>query len=326
MLTQTIMDLNNLMNSNANLLDQPLNFKKEPCIQQNQFVIPPEFDENIYKNIHIDLMNMDNQTLQQHYLKYGKSEGRRANNLLGRTNFIELIPLNRKVLEIGPFCNPLTKSHQNVKYFDILSRDDLIKKAKQMDLNPDNIPSHIDFFSTSTDLSVISEQFEFIISSHVIEHQLDLLQHFKEIYRLLSPGGYYFILIPDKRYCFDHFIPESNFATIFEAHYAKKIAHPLSSIIEHRALTTHNDAMLHWQGSHGNQFENLSRRIQSAIEEYELSAGNYIDVHRWYFTPDSFRQLLLAFKQIEIEFLSLEEIYPTRYGANEFWVILKKHS
>lgn len=286
--------------------------------------IPPEFDEKIYKDLHPDLKKHDHEALYQHYLNYGKREGRCANGLKTRMDFVLLIPLMSKLLEIGPFCHPLTQQHRNVKYFDIMATSALIKRAREIGLSEKDIPSSIDFISSTADLSIISEKFEFILSSHVIEHQLDFLGHLKNVYSLLLPGGYYFILIPDKRYCFDHYIPESNLAAVMEAHYYKRKAHPLSSLLEHRALTTHNIAADHWRGIHGRPFENLKTRLQLAIKEYQSSSGNYIDLHRWYFTPDSFTHIILGLRQLEPEFFNIVALYPTRYGANEFWVILEK--
>ena len=43
------------------------------------------------------------------------------------------------------------------------------------------------------------------VSSHCIEHQIELVRHLKAVSRLLSPLGVYLMLVPDYCFCFDHF-------------------------------------------------------------------------------------------------------------------------
>jgi hypothetical protein len=159
---------------------------------------------------------------------------------------------------------------------------------------------------------------------HCLEHQPDLVGHLEEVGQLLLPGGAYFLLVPDKRYCFDYFIPLSNLAEVLVAHRQQRRMHTLRSVIECRALTTHNDSLRHWQGDHGIIYEGLEGRLQAALEEFDNADGKYIDVHAWYFTPDSASAILSALQSIGLSELAVHRVYPTRYGANEFWIILRK--
>jgi hypothetical protein len=160
------------------------------------------------------------------------------------------------------------------------------------------------------------------VSSHAIEHQPDLVRHLVNVSNLLSPGGRYFLAVPDRRYTFDHYLKDSNVAEVIEAHLQGRERHTLQSVIEHRALTTHNDPVTHWSGAHGEEEIN-STRVQSAITEFEKTDG-YIDVHAWIFTPSSFRLIISALFSLGLIQLSIERLYPTLRNSNEFYAILKK--
>lgn len=238
-----------------------------------------------------------------------------------REEFISKIGGDETVLEIGPFFRPLSKG-DNVRYFDILSKDELIDRAIQIkqEGQVDNIP-HIDFVSKIGDLSVVDGKFDAIISCHVIEHQLNLINHLILVSNLLNEGGKYYLVIPDKRYCFDHFNNESTIADIINGAYVEKEKHSIKSVIEHRALTTHNDARRHWNGDHGDITNNVGR-VRNAIAEFKT--GDYIDVHAWYLTPNSFEIIINTLKELNLIDLTMGELYPTMNGTFEFYVTLNK--
>jgi SAM-dependent methyltransferase len=284
--------------------------------------LPPEFDPGVYRSIHPDLQAMSATELADHYRAYGRNEGRRANRLRDRNEFVTTIPATAEALEIGPFTNPLLRGPK-VRYVDVLSREGLIARAQKIGLDPTNVPE-IHYVAAGADLSVVDRCFDVVVSSHCLEHQPDLVGHLQDVAGLLNPGGGYFLLVPDKRYCFDHFIPLSNAAEVVAAHHEKRQRHTLRSVIEHRALTTHNDCPRHWQGDHGVMLDGFAPRLKTALGEYSDAGGAYIDVHGWYFTPDSAAEMLSALADAGMCPLTMLRLYPTRYGGGEFWMVLQK--
>lgn len=240
-----------------------------------------------------------------------------------RLDFINSIPSNYSILEIGPFFKPVCRG-EKVKYFDILNQEELKKRAVGIGTQEliDNTP-FINFVSPTGNLRIIEETFDAVISSHAIEHQLDLIDHLKSVENLLNEGGAYYLLVPDKRYCFDHYIAQSTIADVIQAHYEKRNAHSLKSVIEHRALTTHDSPFRHWRNDHGS-IQNLEERILKAIKEFEEAKGKNIDVHAWYFTPNSFVEIIEVLNNLKYINLSVQEIIPTKYGSVEFFAVLKK--
>ena len=286
--------------------------------------LPTEFDTTVYRSLYSDLAPLTGEQLQEHYTAFGRTEGRMANRVHNRNEFAALIPESATVLEVGPFNRPMLRG-PNVFYFDVLSENGLVARAKSIGLDPSGVP-HIHYVSAVGDLSIIDRQFDAVISSHCLEHQPDMIRHLKEISRLLHSNGAYLLLLPDKRYCFDHFIPLSNIAEIIAAHHERRTIHTLRSVIEHRALTTHNDSARHWREDHGIYLQDFRQRLERGLQEFADAKGAYIDVHAWYLTPDSAAEILSTLHRIGVSPFGVARIYPTRNCSIEFWMILRKLS
>jgi predicted SAM-dependent methyltransferase len=211
-----------------------------------------------------------------------------------------------------------------VKYLDVLPTEGLRERAVVHGVDPAKIP-HIDFVSANGDFAAVTETFDVLLSSHVIEHQPDLVRHLNGAANVLRPGGRYYLAVPDKRYCFDHFIGESSIADIVAAHVQRRSVHSAESVIEHQAMTTHNDCLRHWAGDHGEPaYKAHPARIRQASEMFQRSAGGYIDVHAWQFIPQSFREAIQALYELALIPLRVLRVYPTVRDSNEFYAVLEK--
>jgi SAM-dependent methyltransferase len=214
---------------------------------------------------------------------------------------------------------------KNVRYFDVLTQEELVQRAAKQGI-PSANPPKIDYVSPNGDLSIVEGKFDFVISSYCIEHQPDLIKHLQDVERVLKPGGSYFILAPDKRYCHDHFMFESTIAEVVCAHHEGRRVHPLRSVIEHLAMSAHNDHFRHWSGDHGEEMDNFAARWKDAMQVYTNSKGGYVDVHSWYFTPASMRKTISTLNELGYLKLECVRCYHTRRNNNDFWAILKKSS
>jgi SAM-dependent methyltransferase len=248
-----------------------------------------------------------------------------------KLEFLNSLPKNSTVLEIGPFYSPFCKG-ANVKYFDILDRAALVGRALEISpgINTENIPV-IDYVSATGDLSIINETFDAVFSSHVIEHQWDFTDHLQKVSGLLNKGGKYYLMIPDKRYCFDHFNNITTIADIINAGFEKRKKHSLKSVIEHRAFITHNDPVRHWKGDHGfvdsvsnraKLLDDMSERIKNAVSEF--NANEFVDVHAWCFTPDSFAEIISILNKLGYTDFKIERLHPTLKNSFEFFAVLEK--
>lgn len=281
---------------------------------------PPTIDPDTYRASDPGLGKLDDEAAIAHYRAHGRDKGVVASPLALRENLLLFIEDDIALLEIGPFFRPL-KRGPKVEYLDMLDAQQLRARAVEVGGDPAGVPEIIHHVGG---LGQVDRCYDAVLSSHAIEHQPDLVAHLNEVERVLNPGGAYFLIVPDKRYCLDHFIAPSTIADVLQAHHEQRTTHSLKSVIEHRALTVHNDASRHWRGDHGDPERNQALRVRSAIDEYRAAAGGYVDVHAWYFTPPVFRLILAELGQLGLTGLEIAGLYHTARDRNEFCAILRK--
>ena len=283
--------------------------------------IAPAFDAGYYRARHPDLALETDGSAASHYAETGRQEGRVASPLAEREGIIDLVRGHGSVLEVGPFCNPLLTG-EGVEYLDVLNAEGLRQRAAQHKIDPSRCPPVIHYVGS---LEQVHRRFDAVISSHSVEHQPDLVRHLEQVARVLEDGGRYYLIIPDKRFCFDHFLPESSIADILAAYREARQVHSLKSVIEHTALLAHNDAARHWRGDHGvRRSDDFPRRIGEALKAFDDSDGGYIDVHAWQFTPESFRAVVETLGALGLTSFDIEEVYDTPRDRQEFCAILTK--
>ena len=281
---------------------------------------PPEYSADLLRSSYPDLAGFDDTQMLAHYETYGRAEGRIAATASLRENLVAMIGPDLSVLEVGPFCQPVFRS-PNVRYMDVLDADALRERAVAIGIDPANCPETIHYLG---DLSgAAGASFDIVFSSHNIEHQPDLVRHFQAVENALAPGGAMILLIPDKRYCFDHFLPDTTLQEVLEAFVDRRTRHSARHVIEHIALTCHNDNQRHWAGDHGEPPQLTAEIVLQAMRHYEVRPDTYIDVHAWKFTPTNFRQIVDALARHGLTRMAVERVYETGNGRIEFAAVLK---
>lgn len=300
-----------------------------------KYQIPLEFDYRIYVNHpeNFDLAKFDEAKALAHYKRFGQAEGRICSKVKCRTDFIDLIPLDLPILEIGPFFSPAFKRPKaNVFYLDCLPKEEMIKRAEAIkEAVVDNIPNIDYVWSGQSYSELIDRKFAAVYSSHNIEHQPCLVTHLRDLESILEEGGAVFFVVPDKRYCFDHFFPETTIADIAEAWACEKKIHRMKDVLEHRFFSAHNEPVRHWAGDHGvnrSAFPLDGAQATSFLKELERLklSDKYTDVHAWKFTPSAFKTVLDNLFNLKLTKLRVARIYPTVKNSNEFYAVLQLQS
>jgi len=68
------------------------------------------------------------------------------------------------------------------------------------------------YICDATDLGMIpDESYDFLLSCNSLEHMANPLKAMGEWLRILKHGAYLLIIVPDKRYTFDHLRPITSF-------------------------------------------------------------------------------------------------------------------
>jgi hypothetical protein len=263
---------------------------------------PVAFDPVVYRELYPDTQAMNDDEARAHYWTVGVQEGRRAHLVGSREELRDIAVRAASVLEIGSASQPFFVGH-HVRYAEVVE-----------------VVSPTGEFAAATDTVAV------VASSHVIQRHPNLVKHLQDVSARLKPGGFYVLWVPDKRYCFEHFLPESTVGDMLEAFYADRRFHTLKSAIDQEALRAHNDSGRHWQGDHGALPNDIAPRVVAALQldEHVQGTGEYVDRHAWQFTPDSFRLILHLLAELELTDLRIARVYNTLFGANEFWVVLHK--
>jgi len=283
--------------------------------------LPNDFDPDFYRHNYADLAELSDDDLARHWTVHGAIEGRKAAPDFVRADLVAWLG-DRHVLEIGPFTTPTLRG-SNVRYFDVADRDTLLIRAHEIG-HPASDPVAIDYFHPTGDLGAIPDKFDAVFSSHCIEHQPDLVRHLVQVQSLLNAHGAYALVIPDKRYCFDHFVAEKTIADVLHAHSERRTTHTLKSVIEARALTSHNIPSKHWSGEHSVPIVVLEPdAVERAVDEYAAADGGYIDVHAWQFTPMGFRAIVDQLNRLGLIRLQTERVFATPQGSFEFCAVLR---
>jgi SAM-dependent methyltransferase len=285
--------------------------------------LPPEYDETYYCE-QKDLQGFTSDQLAHHWHQHGLKEGRRASSIRDRQSllaFLAELPLE-SALEIGCFDQPsldhLRERGIVTHYADYLGEADLKERADRLPgRNPSTVPP-IEYI-LSDGYEQIKRNYDIVVSHHCIEHQPDLLSHLLCVAKILTPKGLYIASIPDKRFCFDHFLPASSLIDVLTAFYEKRTKPSFRSVLEHRCFIVEDyNTTLDPIWNPG--YARASREgFDAAAQEFRNNA--YVDVHTFQFTALSFKNIVNQLRYYSyIPTGSQINVYN---GINEFYIALQ---
>lgn len=251
-----------------------------------------------------------------------------------REKALQYCNIKGKGLEIGPSFNPILPKREgyDIEILDHLNREALIQKYANDPNVPDNLEDiieEVDYVwhgEPYTEL-ISKDRFDYIISSHLIEHVPNLIEHLRDCSQLLKDGGEYFLIVPDKRYTFDYFRPLTSTKDVVDAFEFKRSNHSKGALIEYLTNVVMNRGRIAWnknQETNEADFTLIHPMpfVKQLADAYN-DAHMYHDIHAGVFTPTSFLLLLQDLYEFNyIDFLVTEiEASPTKF---EFYALLKK--
>ena len=150
---------------------------------------------------------------------------------------LRYINKNGQGLEIGPSHNPVApkKEGYKVDIIDHMNREQLITKYKDAQVVLENI-EEVDFVWQGENYSELTGKkkfYDWIIASQVIEHTPDLIGFLNDCDAILKDDGMISLVVPDKRYCFDHYRPITGLSKIIDSHYQKNKIHTPGTVAEY---------------------------------------------------------------------------------------------
>jgi len=266
-----------------------------------------------------------------HYEVWGKAEGR----LLYDPNKSRVAKALFKVdkagrgLEIGPSINPIAPKSQGfqVEILDHLSTYGLRTKYHDHGVNVDGI-EEVDFVWSGEKLSALIGEvgcFDYIIASHVIEHIPDVISFLQECSLLLKPKGVLSLIIPDKRYCFDYFLPISTSGQFIDSYDLGRKKPTRGQVFDAYINSASTDSgSISWGENNLEKIKLTHASFDRISGLYEQASQDkdYVDAHCWRFTPTSFRLLISDLNYLSFINLNISSEFPTM--GCEFYMSLQK--
>ncbi|WP_428376251.1 methyltransferase domain-containing protein [Lichenicoccus sp.] len=135
---------------------------------------------------------------------------------------------------------------------------------------------------------------DYVVAAHVAEHVPDLIGWLRALARALSPGGQIRLVLPDRRFCFDHHRAESRLADLLAAEVAGCTRPPPARVADQYLTVVAADPACIWRGEvpPPPPVDAARYRWAEAACRASLAPGAYEDVHCWVVTPRSFCLLL----------------------------------
>jgi SAM-dependent methyltransferase len=150
-------------------------------------------------------------------------------------------------------------------------------------------------------LSIQPQAYDFVFSSHCLEHIANPLKAIKEWFRVLKNHGYLVLILPEKSQCFDHRRDYTTFQTLltqYEKNVGEDDLSTLPEILEKHDLTMDLPA---------GTLSEFTKRSQRNVDNRCL--------HHYVYSPELLHDICKYFKA--------EFVYTETEGIN-IWYIMKK--
>ena len=252
-----------------------------------------------------------------------------------RREFLKELLQEKELLgvEIGALDKPLVKREDlsegsKVLYADHLSTENLKKKYK-LDSSVDlNALVDVDLISSDGNYldSLQGQLVDYVVASHVVEHVPNPILWFQMLFEIIRPGGFIFLVVPDKRFTFDYQRPVTTFGDLLESFLTQKNAPSIADVFDHYSSAVMIDGGKVWSGLLGSTdlipLTSNEKALEYAKEVY--SDNTYHDVHVSIFTPVSFFSIIERLIHAELLYPEVIKFKDTNINDIEFFVCLKK--
>ena len=159
------------------------------------------------------------------------------------TNILSSITLNKLGVEIGGPSSSGITLYQNAESIDnVIFSKNTVWSSHTDEYHYYNNKKGKVIINDAVDISLVKNgQYDFVFSSHSLEHIANPLKAIDEWLRIIKNGGYIIIIVPEKSKCFDHKRNYSTFSTLL-SQYEKNVGEDdLSTLSE--ILSNHDLSM-----------------------------------------------------------------------------------
>ncbi len=235
-------------------------------------------------------------------------------------------------LEIGPHVDPMFRRSEgiNVRYLETRDGDTLRALVIEQGRDP-SIVEDIDYVlqrGKTLAQHAPGETFDWVTSSHVVEHIPDFLGHLKEVEEVLSPNGVYGLIVPDMNYCFDCLKSKTLLGQVIEAHISQARPGAIAHMVNEWRYGARPRGIKvgGWTESEANgdlvrKTVDWKKQIARVLRHDGKEVENWFG-HQWFFDLRNYGEIICDLMELELLNLQLEAIVPT-YNM-DFMVVLRK--
>jgi len=244
-----------------------------------------------------------------------------------------------KGVEIGPWYNPVAPKREGWQSTVIDFKDgfSLINAALgHSDESIRNLAHQVedvDIVWKGERLNILLSnhgvhELDFFISSHCLEHVVDIIDHLQGIQAALKPEGRVCLALPDLRYTFDFFRNPSTLADALRINRLKPERHSSETLFDQVLNSVHINNMGCWSPAETFNRAVFPEPIEVAWQYYldDQQRDFYVDIHAWCFVPASFQLLIVDLARLNLIDLAVTKLASDKEGltGSEFLVQLEK--
>lgn len=224
-------------------------------------------------------------------------------------------------LELGPHVNPMFRKSNgcNVAYLEARTTEQLRELMLRQGRDP-ALVEDIDFIlqrDKRLPELVRGRTFDWVASSHVIEHIPDLVRHLQDVSAVLEDGGHYVLIVPDKNYCFDCLKPASSLGSVIEAYLLRRQTGSIESMVNEwrYAVRPQGVNVGGWNRRQAAlpldpKYENWISLVKGAVRNGSRGADNWYG-HYWRFAPPIFADIMADLIDLDLIDLEVAYLLPT---------------
>jgi hypothetical protein len=226
-------------------------------------------------------------------------------------------------LEIGALDLPfVTPDEGDVEVADYATTEELRERARAAPGHSPEFVAPVDYVLKTEGWENVPNGYDWIAAAHVIEHAPSMIDWLKSIGKKLKDQGILFLVIPDKRYTFDFFRPESTLGKIFQDHLHNKTAPGISEVFDGYYYSRTVNPINIWENNR--QFDFDVQPTESALAIAQSTADGYIDVHCNIFSDKSFSIIIDVLCREGWVPFAVEEIGAVGPYELDFHCVLRK--
>lgn len=232
-------------------------------------------------------------------------------------------PRAMRGLEIGAFDLPfVTPDEGNVEFLDYAPTEELLAHAKVAHGHSPEFVVPVTYVVPDGDWTGVPEGYDWAAAAHVIEHVPSIIDWLRAAGKKLKENGILFLVVPDKRFTFDYFRPETTLGRILEDHFHRKVTPGPAEVFDSNYYTRDLDTEKLWKTRGRIRFD--PKPAVGAMEIIRSAAAGYVDVHCSVFTQKSFSMIMDALCGEEIVPFSIEEMGEVDRFELDFHCVLRK--